>query len=269
MTKPVPVVVGLAAFAVVAAGPAAAGGQAYRFQGDHVLGTSLAMVVVTPEPASAVLAANAVAAEIGRLDAVLSGWRPDSALARLNSGAGPAPAELREVIGAAETWRSRTGGAFDARLGAGAFGTVFDLDGLAKGYVIDSAMAAARRRAPDISGLMIDIGGDLRVWGQAPADGGWAIALADPARLHDNAEPLQRLSLMNKAVAFSGPAFAISGRAMSLIFATRGSAGPPAAVPPWRWPTGPSTPTPWPPPFARWAAQACLWSTRRPVWRPW
>ena len=168
--------------------------QAFRLHQTHVLGASLDLAVVTADPAAALAAARAARAEIERLDAVLSRWRPDSLLSR-----GGASDELEGVIAAADRWRRETGGAFDARRGGG-----LDLDGIAKGHVLDRALAAARR-TPGVEGLMIDIGGDLRVWGRAPSPDGWRVAVADPGRLQDNAEPAEVLRLTQGALAFSGP----------------------------------------------------------------
>jgi thiamine biosynthesis lipoprotein len=219
--------------------------QVWRFHEPHVLGASLDMAMVGGDPASALAAGRAARAEIARLDGVLSGWRPDSELAALNERPHLiASSDLFAVVRAAEDWRIRSGGAFDARLGrliqawrqadgppdprllsdlsgaaraAGATldpasrgvrrpqAVVFDLDGIAKGHVIDAALTAARRAAPDLAGLMIDIGGDVRVWGRAPGGGGWRIGVVDPSRPQDNAEPMQTLRLVDQAVAFSGP----------------------------------------------------------------
>ena len=233
------------AAAVSAAAPAAA--RTHHFHADHVLGVSLDVVVAGADEAAADRAVEAARAEIDRLDALLSGWRPDSELARLNAAAGPmvVSAELFEVIAACEAWRSACGGAFSGRLGAVEAlwraaeaagevpsqdalaqaaaaaeaaevvldparlsitrppGVVFAVDALAKGYIVDRAMTAARAAAPEAAGMLVDIGGDLRCWGEGPA-GAWRIGVAagcDP----DNAEPVQALALRDKAVATSGP----------------------------------------------------------------
>jgi thiamine biosynthesis lipoprotein len=92
----------------------------HRFHEDHVLGTSLDVVAVTPDAAQARRALLAVRAEIARLDALLSGWRADSELSRLNRLHAPTKVspELWQVISTAEDWRTTTGGAFSGRLGA-------------------------------------------------------------------------------------------------------------------------------------------------------
>jgi thiamine biosynthesis lipoprotein len=180
--------------AAAALAPAAADAQVWRLHQPHVLGASLDLAAVTPDPALALAAMRAARAEIDRLDAVLSRWRPDSLLSL-----GGASEELQAVIVAAERWRDVTGGAFDARRGRS-----LDLDGIAKGHVIDRALEAALRAAP-VDGLMIDIGGDLRVWGRSPSPDGWRIGVADPRRLQDNAQPAEVLRLTDGALAFSGP----------------------------------------------------------------
>ena len=58
--------------------PAAVDAQVWRLHQPHVLGASLDLAVMTPDPAVALAAALAARAEIDRLDAVLSRWRPDS-----------------------------------------------------------------------------------------------------------------------------------------------------------------------------------------------
>lgn len=228
---------GLGALAVpmaATAAPAPAEARVWRLHDDHVLGTSFDLTVVARTQAGAMIAANAARTEIDRLDALLSGWRDDSELAALNaSDSRVVSPELFAVLQRAEAWRAATDGAFDARIGATTAalragegapapvataavaldpatrtvtrpeGVRFDLDGVAKGYVIDRALDAARAASPDVSGLMVDIGGDLRCWGTAP-DGAWRIGVADACETADNAAPAAVLSLASGAVAFSG-----------------------------------------------------------------
>jgi thiamine biosynthesis lipoprotein len=180
--------------AAAALAPAPGGAPVWRLHQPHVLGASLDLAVVTADAAAALAAWRAARGEIDRLDAVLSRWRPDSLFSQ-----GGASATLEGVVAAADRWRQATGGAFDVRRGGG-----LDLDGIAKGHVIDRALEAAGR-VPGVDGLMLDIGGDLRVWGRAPSADGWRVGVADPGRLQDNAEPAEVLRLSEGALAFSGP----------------------------------------------------------------
>jgi thiamine biosynthesis lipoprotein len=168
--------------------------QVWRLHQPHVLGASLDLAVVTADPAVALQAARTARGEIERLDAVLSRWRPDSLLSQ-----DAASDELDAVVAVADRWWALTGGAFDARRTGR-----LDLDGIAKGHVIDRALEASRR-TPGVEGLMLDIGGDLRVWGRSPSGDGWRVGVADPVRLQDNADPAAVLRLSDGAMAFSGP----------------------------------------------------------------
>jgi len=217
----------------------------HRFHEDHVLGTSLELVVADAHASARALAA--AKAEIARLDRVLSGWRPDSELARLNAADGPMAAshDLYRVIERCEAFRRASGGAFSARIGeaealwraaertgrpvdadalaeAAARGEAaavrldpvartidrggarFAVDALAKGYVIDAALEAAARAAPGATGLMLDLGGDLRCRGAGPDAGHWPIGLAR-GREADNAAPAEVIRVKDQAVATSGP----------------------------------------------------------------
>lgn len=174
--------------------PAEADAPVWRLHQPFVLGASLDLAIVSDDPAAALRAAQAARRQIDRLDAVLSRWRSDSVLSR-----GATAPELTQALAAAERWRELSGGAFDARTAAG-----WDLDGLAKGQIIDAALAAARR-TPGVDGLLVDIGGDLAVWGKAPSAAGWRVGMAHPDRLQDNAAPAEVIRVARGGVAFSGP----------------------------------------------------------------
>lgn len=219
----------------------------HRFHEYRVLGASMELVVAGADLQASARALAATKAEIARLDKVLSGWRPDSELARLNASDGPMAVshDLYRVIEQCEAFRRVSGGAFSARLGeaealwraaereggpidAAALrdasdraekaqvrldpasrtidrgGAVFAVDALAKGYVIDAALDAAARAVPAATGLMLDIGGDLRCRGAGPDAGHWAIGLAK-GRDADNAAPAEVIRLKDQAVATSGP----------------------------------------------------------------
>jgi thiamine biosynthesis lipoprotein len=69
---------------------------------------------------------------------------------------------------------------------------------LGKAYIVDRAAEAARLAAPNAQSLILDIGGDIRVFGEA------RLGIADPADPAENALPLTHVRLANGAVATSG-----------------------------------------------------------------
>jgi FAD:protein FMN transferase len=101
----------------------------------------------------------------------------------------------------------------------------FDLDGAAKGYVIDRALKAAREAAPEAAGVLLDIGGDVATWGADPTGQSWRVGVAAPHGA-DNDAPAAVLELGGHAVAVSGAGArdcAIGGERYShLISAERG-----------------------------------------------
>lgn len=239
---------GLAGLAAIAL-PSQAEHHVLRYHADHVLGTSLDMAVVAEHPLAAALAIDAARSEITRLDAILSAWRPDSELMILNAAQEHrASPDLFAVIAACEDWRRKSFGAFSGRLGrlltacgspalaahtdsaallldptTGVIGRPepiqFAVDGLAKGYVIDRALEAARCQ-PGVLGVMLDIGGDLRCWGKAPQTAGWRIAVVDAADPSDNASPMSHVILNDLAAATSGR----SSRGQTILSPSDGAA---------------------------------------------
>ncbi len=81
------------------------------------MGTALALTVSAPTRSAALTASEAGVREIERIEALLSTWREDTPLARLNAAApGVAtriPPELFALLTSVFDWEKRTGGAFD------------------------------------------------------------------------------------------------------------------------------------------------------------
>ncbi len=73
------------------------------------------------------------------------------------------------------------------------------MDALGKAYIIERAAEVARRAAPDLEGLLLNIGGDIVVRGCAQE-----LGIADPAVPYDNADPYTHVALRDGAVATSG-----------------------------------------------------------------
>jgi len=133
----------------------------------------------------------------GRLGGVLALWQ-----AAARDGRSPAPQQLAEAAAAADGAAVRLDR--DGQRIQRPAGLVFALDAIAKGYIVDAAVDAARRAEPGIRGLMLDIGGDVRCWGEAPRADGWQIGVADAAQPADNAAPAARLALQERSIASSG-----------------------------------------------------------------
>jgi FAD:protein FMN transferase len=210
---------------------------------DFVLGTTLDLTVIGPaRPARA--AQDAVLAEIARLEGVFSRFLPDSDLRRWSRGeAVERTSELFPLLRDAARWFRLSGGAFhpgaqslaDAWTDAEARGTPpadgdlarlvsllgdvtdgpppaypLSLDALAKGRIVDAAVEAAAA-VPDVEGVLVNVGGDLRAWGACRA----AVAVADPLLVADNAAPIATVHLYGAALATSGVArrgYRVAGR---------------------------------------------------------
>jgi thiamine biosynthesis lipoprotein len=96
------------------------------------MGSELRVTAWTARDAEAREAFQAVFSEFDRLDALLSVWKPDSDIVRLNAAAGREPVaiagETREVLAAALEAHARTRGAFDVTFGRLAEVWKFDHD---------------------------------------------------------------------------------------------------------------------------------------------
>ncbi len=100
-----------------------------------------------------------------------------------------------------------------------------DLGGIAKGYGIDRAIEAMQ--GTGAIGGMVDVGGDLRLWGTSPQAGLWPVEVRDP---FGGPEPVERFDLAAGAVCTSGDYArytVIEGRRFSHIIDPR--TGRPAA----------------------------------------
>jgi FAD:protein FMN transferase len=59
-------------------------------------------------------------------------------------------------------------------------GAAVDLGGIGKGYAAQRALAAMREAWPALGGAIVDLGGDLALWGSPPQPGPWRIGIDDP-----------------------------------------------------------------------------------------
>ena len=152
----------------------------YSFHYDSVIGTSLDLVVCSPDGRVAEEVCRSVRAEIDRLASILDTRDPASEISlleRSHSGR-KISSELADVLGAYDHWERRTGGVLSIRP-SGA--TARNVDALGKAYIIDRAAANALETIPSIDALLLNIGGDIVAWGRSSE-----IAIADPDAWYDN-----------------------------------------------------------------------------------
>jgi thiamine biosynthesis lipoprotein len=153
-----------------------------------------------PEPVAEVLAQcerwrrDSEGAFSCRLGALIAQWRQADASDRLPERAG-----LRRQARALAALPAPAKGPLDPALGLR-----FDVDGIAKGYILDRALQRARRAAPKTTGIRIDIGGDAVYWGHPETGDAWQVEVADAKQPLDNQPGIARLRLRSHAIAASG-----------------------------------------------------------------
>ena len=81
-------------------------------------------------------------------------------------------------------------------------GAAVDLGGLGKGFAATRALDAIRNSWPETTGALLDLGGDIAVWGAPPGGGAWLVDIADPGSPE---RKLGTLRLSSGGVATSGP----------------------------------------------------------------
>ena len=123
---------------------------------EYLMGTVCEITAADPEPAFA---------EARRIEALISTWRDDSELSRLNHGEITKPSsELDAMLREAMAISRETDGAFDPTVGRytlprrGATGLI-DEGGFGKGYALDRMLAATR------GDVVINFGGQIAVRG--------------------------------------------------------------------------------------------------------
>ena len=102
---------------------------------------------------------------------------------------------LRGVNAGFRVWKSKKKGRLLQRKGD----LIFQLDAMAKGFIIDRATRAAMRSG-DCSGLKLNIGGEIVVLGAMTE----TVDISNPRRPEDNAKPLTTVRLRNLSIATSG-----------------------------------------------------------------
>jgi thiamine biosynthesis lipoprotein len=80
-------------------------------------------------------------------------------------------------------------------------GAAVDLGGIGKGYAATRALGAMCASWPALTGALVDLGGDIGVWGSPPEGGPWRVDITDP-RADDRV--VGTLELTDGGVATSG-----------------------------------------------------------------
>lgn len=165
---------------------------------EPVMGTVASFRVVRGGiPVPAVQEAIQAACEVlHEVDRVFSTWHPTSPLSRYRRGEvafDDLPPEVAVVAEACTLARAASRGWFDPwRVPGG-----FDPTGLVKGWAVERAVE--RAAASGAPGGMVNVGGDLAVWGR-PADGGrWTVAVRHPA----HADAAAAIVAVERAIATS------------------------------------------------------------------
>ena len=210
------------------------------FHHENVLGTSLELKLIGGSGADAGRAESAVLNEIDRLGAILSTWDSKSEVSRWARTFGQpvrVSPELLEVLGLFDQYRGQSRGALDAsaetatrlwkrgavpaaeeltaavaemrqqhwsldpgRQTATHLSTApLALNSFTKSYIISRAADAALE-TPNITGVVVNIGGDLVVRGD------WTerVDIADPRADAENSNPIDLITIRDRAVATSG-----------------------------------------------------------------
>jgi thiamine biosynthesis lipoprotein len=233
------------------------------------------VVAVTTRRADLARASRALAAarrEVAQCENVLSRFRQESDLSRLNDAGGEWLAVDRRLIHAlrlALRMRELTGGRFDPTilpaLNAAGYdrsfeqleprpavaaagwhpnatvqidadslrvcvepGAAIDLGGIGKGFAAERALRAMRDEWLEVPGGLVDLGGDIVVWGDTPEGGPWQLAIADPRVAGSR---LGTLAISGGAVATSGPGVRRFGPDEGLHHLIDPATGMPAAGP--------------------------------------
>jgi thiamine biosynthesis lipoprotein len=184
----------------------------YHFHYEGVLGTSASLRFDSLDPELAEKACKLALERIETLEGIFSSYNPASTLMHWH-GTQSFPHELCAVLDNAEEWRIRTGGAFAPgithpnpcweKLSDSTYRRLdvppFTLNAIAKGAIVDDVARSIEQAYPDISQIVVNIGGDLCVRGAKPVRAG--VQSSD-----DGASPLTVIGLCNQAIATSGTA---------------------------------------------------------------
>ena len=200
-----------------------------------LMGTTIQLALVITDAGQGQQVIEDTFSEIERLVGILDHRRPQAALARLNHDGvlRNAPVELTTVLEHAVAYSALSQGAFDVtvqpllqayrddgdvqaarrlvgyrliRLSGDSIslergGMCLTLDGIAKGYIVDSVVDLLQRRS--FANVLVEAGGDLAARGKRADSRPWRVGIRHP-RATDAASYLSTLEVSQQAVATSG-----------------------------------------------------------------
>jgi thiamine biosynthesis lipoprotein len=174
----------------------------------YLMGTLLRAEVNTRDRAAGLAAIEAAFACVARLEGLLSTWRGDTELSRLNRAPvgerEPASREILALLSESRRWRDETGGAFDP--GLGSLIEAWDLRGA--GRIPSKDDLARARAASGLDLFEVDAaGGTLR----RTREGSWidSGAFGKGAALRSAREALLELRVRSALLDFGGQVLAI------------------------------------------------------------
>lgn len=187
--------------------PAATAPGPTRRHVDHVMGLPVSLALrgphaADPDDPAAREAWSAVMTSLRGSDALLSTWREDSWVSRLDRGEvslAHCPPELAEVLALGEDAARDSGGAFTLRLPDAAGRVRLDPTGVAKGWALDRAARALEPLAG--TDWCLSGGGDVLCRTRSRRTPLWRVGVEDP---RDASRLLAVVPVGNGAVATSG-----------------------------------------------------------------
>jgi thiamine biosynthesis lipoprotein len=191
-----------------------------------LLGTVVELHITADHERVAAAMERSALAEIERLERIFNVYDESSEISRFKRGECHPGWELEEVMGLGDHWYRLSDGAFDPYVGPlretwalaaaasrrpterelasarrGRRLTGLDLNGIAKGWIVDRAAAAAMALQGSRQ-ITVNGGGDIRHTGPDIL----RVGIEDPQRPYDNAAPLTVVALDGGAIATSGGA---------------------------------------------------------------
>lgn len=187
------------------------------------LNTATAPVVCSPDTLSVLTAydqwqAKSQGAYSGHIGDLAALWSKSEKAETI-----PADTDLKPVVAALARPGWKIDPATHAVTRLSAAGTL-NVNSLGKGYIVTKAAVAARKAVPGVTGLLVNIGGDIFASGRPTSTETWEIGVADPKHSEDNAPPLVKVHLADQAISTSAAyerGYTIGGKHYSHILDPR------------------------------------------------